>query len=325
VDEQRRIVSEIEKQFTRLEAGVAALKRVQANLKRYRAAVLKAACEGKLVSTEAELHKNKSGSGVPPLASNRKDKRQDAASTFETGEQLLQRILVERRQNWQGKGKYKEPAAPDTANLPPLPQGWTWVCVEQIGEVTTGFTPPKSNPDFFGGDIPFFKPTDLDAGYYVREFRDSLTDVGLEYGRILPERSILVTCIGATIGKTGLARVRCTTNQQINALTVPMDVISPEFIFWFFNSPLGQRQIKENSSATTLPILNKSKFESLTIPLPPIAEQIRIVSEVERRVRKVEELESVMNVNLHRSVRFRQSILQLAFTGELAAVEIAPE
>ena len=101
------IVAEIEKQFTRLEAGVAGLRRVQANLKRYRAAVLKAACEGKLVPTEAELA------------------RQEGRS-YETGAQLLERILTERRQKWNGKGKYKEPAKPDMANLPPLPEGWTW-------------------------------------------------------------------------------------------------------------------------------------------------------------------------------------------------------
>ena len=98
--EQRRIVAEIEKQFTRLEAGVAALRRVQANLKRYRAAVLKAACEGKLVPTEAELAKK----------GNRKSK-------FETGEALLARILIERRKNWQGRGQYTEPSAPVTAKL----------------------------------------------------------------------------------------------------------------------------------------------------------------------------------------------------------------
>ena len=113
--EQRRIVAEIEKQFTRLEAGVAALRRVQANLKRYRAAVLKAACEGRLVPTEAELAKT----------GNRKAK-------FETGEELLARILTERRQNWQGRGKYKEPAAPDTANLPPLPKAGHGRRIEQI-------------------------------------------------------------------------------------------------------------------------------------------------------------------------------------------------
>ena len=85
-------MAEIEKQFTRLEAGVAGLRRVQANLKRYRAAVLKAACEGKLVPTEAELARQE-------------------GRTYETGAQLLERILTERRQKWNGKGKYKEPAS----------------------------------------------------------------------------------------------------------------------------------------------------------------------------------------------------------------------
>ncbi len=103
LDEQHEIVAEIEKQFTRLEAGVAGLRRVQANLKRYRAAVLKAACEGKLVPTEAELA------------------RQEGRS-YETGAQLLDRILTERRQKWNGKGKYKEPETRHK-NLPKLPKG----------------------------------------------------------------------------------------------------------------------------------------------------------------------------------------------------------
>ena len=72
------------------------MRRVQANLKRYRAAVLKAACEGKLVPTEAELARQE-------------------GRTYETGAQLLDRILTERRQKWNGKGKYKEPMKPDTA------------------------------------------------------------------------------------------------------------------------------------------------------------------------------------------------------------------
>ena len=111
-DEQRRIVAEIEMQFTPLEAGVAALRRVQANLKRYRAAVLKAACEGRLVPTEAALARS------PRSTKN-------GQPAYETGEALLARILTERRQNWQGRGKYKKPAAPDTPNLQPLPEGCT--------------------------------------------------------------------------------------------------------------------------------------------------------------------------------------------------------
>jgi len=95
--------------------------------------------------------------------------------------------------------------------------------------------------------------------------------------------------------------------------------MSAEFVFWFFTSPLGQRQIKENASATTLPILNKSKFEALAIPIPPLAEQTRIVAEVERRLSVVEELEAAVSANLQRASRLRHSILQKAFTGRLVA------
>jgi hypothetical protein len=139
--EQRRIVSEIEKQFTRLEAGVAALRRVQANLKRYRAAVLKAACEGKLVPTEAEL--------ATKNAENTKTKQDSLSASsafsavktpaYESGEALLARILTERRQNWQGRGQYKELAAPHTENMPPLPDGWAMASVDQLsGHITSG-------------------------------------------------------------------------------------------------------------------------------------------------------------------------------------------
>ncbi len=115
-------MAEIEKQFTRLEAGVAALRRVQANLKRYRAAVLKAACEGQLVPTEAELARQE-------------------------GRELRNRRATPRPHphrtppKLERPGKYKEPAAPDTANLPPLPEGWTWASVEQIGRTRSGHSP----------------------------------------------------------------------------------------------------------------------------------------------------------------------------------------
>ncbi|MEW5771092.1 MAG: restriction endonuclease subunit S [Pseudomonadota bacterium] len=114
LDQQKRIVAEIEKQFSRLDEAVANLKRVKANLKRYKAAVLKAAVEGRLVETEAERARREGRS-------------------YETGAQLLQRILETRRSQWQGKGKYKEPAAPDTTALPKLPEGWVWATVDQLG------------------------------------------------------------------------------------------------------------------------------------------------------------------------------------------------
>ena len=96
---------------------------------------------------------------------------------------------------------------------------WKRVMIREVAEVVTGFTPPtKERSRFFGGDIPFYKPTDLAAGYYVEKSRETLTEAGASVGRRVPKGSTLVTCIGATIGKTGFARNDCCTNQQINAL-----------------------------------------------------------------------------------------------------------
>ena len=115
--EQHRIVAEIEKQFTRLDASVAALKRIQANLKRYRASALKAACEGRLVPTEAELARAE-------------------GRDYEPADRLLERILSERRARWEAqenrRGKYKEPIALGTSDLQELPEGWVWATVGQL-------------------------------------------------------------------------------------------------------------------------------------------------------------------------------------------------
>lgn len=140
VEEQNAIVAEIEKQFTRLEAGVAGLRRVHANLKRYRAAVLKAACEGKLVPTEAEVA------------------RQEGRS-YETGDKLLERILTERREKWSGKGKYKDPVKPGTAKLPLVPDGWTWLRIDAIAFVTklAGFEYTKYVKYAPNGDLAVIK------------------------------------------------------------------------------------------------------------------------------------------------------------------------
>ena len=128
--EQCRIVAEIEKHFTRLDASVAALRRAQANLKRYRASVLKAACEGKLVPTEAEIARAE-GRGYEPAAA------------------LLERILVERRAQWEAKEKrgrkYKEPFAPNASDLPELPDGWVWATIAQLAEIQATVLKVKSN------------------------------------------------------------------------------------------------------------------------------------------------------------------------------------
>lgn len=204
----------------------------------------------------------------------------------------------------------------EIANPPQLPNGWASVTVSTIGKVVTGTTPPKACSEYYGNDYPFFKPTDLNSGYYVKESRDKLSKLGLEQARLLPEKTVMVTCIGATIGKTGFARSAGACNQQINAVVVN-DNVSPEFIYFMCISPKFQKSIIEKASATTLPILNKSKFEQLSIPLAPFNEQVRIVLKIEELFSYLDAgTESLRKVQVQLK-RYRQAVLKYAFEGKL--------
>ena len=157
LDQQKRIVAEIEKQFSRLDEAVANLKRVKANLKRYKAAVLKAAVEGRLVETEAELARKKLPLPLPPSGrQNPHGEGGGEGASYETGAQLLQRILETRRSQWKGKGKYKEPAAPDTTDLPELPEGWVWTNMPKLGELNRGKSKhrPRDDKKLYEGLYP---------------------------------------------------------------------------------------------------------------------------------------------------------------------------
>lgn len=137
--EQRAIVSKIEQLFSDLDNGIENFKKAQAQMKRYRKSVLKAACEGKLVPTEAEL----------ACAQGR---------DYEAADVLLVRILKERREKWNGKGKYKEPAVPDTNGLPELPKGWGWASIEQVTECLDHMRIPVNKIERAKrkGNIPYY-------------------------------------------------------------------------------------------------------------------------------------------------------------------------
>lgn len=310
--EQRRIVAEIEKQFTRLEAGVAALRRVQANLKRYRAAVLKAACEGKLVPAEAELHKAKRKGFEPGVR---------IPEHFETGGQLLQRILAERRKNWNGRGKYEEPAVPNTANLPPLPEGWTWASVEQLSNVVRGSSPrPAGDPKYFGGNIPWITvgPITADKTPYLKSVPETLNEVGRDHSRYIEPHTLLLTNSGATLGVPKISLIGGCINDGVAAL---LDVDYPLKLYLLYFLLTQTDRLRGVNQGAAQPNLNTTIIKAINVPLPPLAEQTRIVAEVERRLSVVEELESVVSANLQRAIRLRQSVLQKAFTGKLVQQE----
>jgi len=303
LDEQRQIVAEIEKQFTRLEAGVAALRWVQANLKRYRATVLKAACEGRLVPTEAEVHR----------------KLRTKNSKLETGAQLLARILTERRQNWQGRGQYKEPAAPDTANLPPLPEGYVWASFGQICRVQGGFA--FKSTDYVKEGVPLVRISNLVNGR-VQVSEDTVflppAFAAANPAFLLRKGDVLIAMSGATTGKMATMEddIPALLNQRVGRFVLSSEELSnPKFVAYLVMQ-ITQKVLKDAYGAAQ-PNISPSEIEEMPIPLPPLAEQTRIVAEVERRLSVVEELEAVVTANLQRATRLRQSILQSAFTGGL--------
>ena len=197
-----------------------------------------------------------------------------------------------------------------------MPDNWVWTIVGEVGEVITGSTPSKDIAEYYGGDIPFYKPTDLDLGINTNSASDTLTIEGYNLSRKLPVGSILVTCIGATIGKTGLISTEGACNQQINAI-IPSSLITSTFLYYSCISECFQKEIRNHASATTLPILNKNNFTKLLIPLPPLSEQQRIVKEIERWFALIGQIEQD-KVDLQTIIKQTKSkILDLAIHGKL--------
>ncbi len=202
------------------------------------------------------------------------------------------------------------------SELKDLPKGWVKVQIKEIGIIQTGTTPPKNNPDFYSRDFPFYKPTDLEAGINVFKSNDGLSKLGIEAARYVPEETTLVTCIGATIGKAGYIKVGGGFNQQINSIT-PLKPIFGKYIYFQAISHNFQSQILKNASATTLPILNKGRFEILEMLLPPLVEQHRIVAKIEELFSSLDKgIESLKTAQGQLKV-YRQAVLKWAFEGKL--------
>ena len=243
-------------------------------------------------------------------------------SNDEPASVLLERIKAEKEQLIkEGKIKRsKQSASSDTfpyENIPfEIPDSWAWTTIGDCCEVVTGTTPSKDICDYYGGGIPFYKPTDLEQGINIVAAIDSLTAKGLEQCRKLPQNSILVTCIGATIGKTGIIRTAGACNQQINAL-IPYKDIHYAFLYYVCISNYLQTAILENSSSTTLPIINKGKFSELLLPLPSQNEQQRIINAIKQWFHIIDQIERE-KTDLEMVVKQTKSkILDLAIHGKL--------
>ena len=295
--EQQRIVAKIEELFTQLDAGVAALEKAKAQLRRYRQAVLKAAVEGELTREWREAHREE----------------------IEPASGLLERILEERQAKWEAEhpGKrYKPSIPPDTEHSPELPDSWVWTTLAGVAEIVLGQSPPSSTYNEDGIGLPFYQgkaefgstyPTPrkwCTAPKKIAEKGDVLISVRAPVGptNICPEES----CIGR-----GLAAIR------------GLEGIQPLFILYLMRS--FENVLAGKGTGTTFKAITGNQLRGFVIPLPSLAEQHRIVAEVEQRLSVADEMEKAVEQSLKRAERLRQSILKRAFEGKLAPQDPSDE
>ncbi len=330
IAEQQRIVAEIEKQFTRLDDAIGGLKRVQANLKRYRASVLKTACEGRLVPTEAKIA--------------RKEKR-----SYEPASELLKRILVKRRAKWEAdqlakmkaagksplngewKKKYKEPTQPDTSSLPKLPEGWTWATLDQLSGIQGGIQKqpkraPKSNA------YPYLRVANVYRGRLDLAQMELMELFGNELEKLRLKAGDLLIVEGngspAEIGRMAVWRGQienCVHQNHIIRARLAEGAM-PEFFAAYWNSVEGTAQVLNVASSTSgLYTLSVSKVGRISVPLAPVQEQLRIISVLEKCLSDIEATTSMVKTQLNRSISMRQSLLKRAFEGKLVAQDPSDE
>jgi len=315
IAEQHRIVEEIEKQFTRLEAGVVALKRVQANLKRYRAAVLKAAVEGHLVPTEAELAR-------------REGRPHEPASEL-LARLVTQPLLAVSKKAQAGvpvplTAKHIEAASPDSTGLPSLPEGWTCAPLRLIADLKGGITKgQKRKPTDQLRSVPYLRVANVQRGYLdleevktIEASEDEIADLELLPGDVLFNEGGDRDKLGRGWVWDGQIKDCIHQNHVFRARLLSKGIL-PKFLSWYGNS-IGQRYFNDEGKQTTnLASLNMTKLGRLPVPIPPAAEQKRIVAEVDRRLSVIDELEMQVEANLKRAERLRQAILKRAFEGKL--------
>ncbi|MEI9476185.1 MAG: restriction endonuclease subunit S [Deltaproteobacteria bacterium] len=314
--EQKRIVAEIEKQFSRLDEAVAGLKRVKANLKRYKAAVLKAAVEGRLTERWRKEHPN-----------------------VEHAEKLLYRILTERRKKWEQaelakmgargiepkddewKEKYRNPKPVDYENYPSLPYGWHWASTDQLfWFVTSG---SRGWAKYYSESGAFFlRIGNLDHDSITLDLKDRQRvrpPEGAEGTRTRVEPKDILISITADVGMIAVVPEEfeeAFINQHI-ALAKPVSNVESAYIAWYLCSRPGQKQLHKLQRGATKTGLGLDDIRSVNIPLPPLEEQSAIISQVEQRLSIADEIDKGLNANLRRAERLRQSILKKAFSGQL--------
>jgi type I restriction enzyme S subunit len=325
--EQARIVGKLEELLSDLDAGVGELKAAQKKLAQYRQSLLKAAVEGTLT---ADWRKH----NLPG----------------ETGAQLLQRILHERRQRWEAKqlarfeekgktppkgwqDKYPEPVQPDATGLPSLPKSWAWASAEQLCDfITKGTTPPKGLDPFGVKSVPFLRVTNLtDNGtldFSDKVFVSHQVHEGFLGRSIVYPSDVLMNIVGPPLGQVSMVPsdfAEWNINQAI-AIFRALDGIMPVYICSYLLSALAQQWFKKRAKTTAGQTnLTLELCRLLPVPLPPVNEQEKLVSLIEASTAAVDAQATAIMQSLKQAAAQRKNILKAAFSGQLVPQDPADE
>jgi type I restriction enzyme S subunit len=281
VAEQRRIVARIEELFSRLDAGVAALRHAKAQLQRYRQSVLAAAVTGQLTQAWREQH-----------------------PATEPAEELLERILEQRRKQWDGRGEYKEPPPPVTSASTKIPRTWARCTIGQIAECLDRLRVPVNKKDRVArvGSIPYYG-----ANGQVGWIDDYIFDEDLIL--VVEDETFTGRKIPFSYRITGKTWVNNHAHVLRNTGAVAIGYLNYALMFYPFTAlttgTTGRKKLTQNAMVNA-PLL-----------LPPLAEQHQIVAEVEARTTAIDHLEAELDRQITRSNRLRQSTLAAAFSGNL--------
>lgn len=235
---------------------------------------------------------------------------------------LLEKIKIEKEKLIKDKKIKREKLPPEiTEEEKPfyLPESWEWVRIGNLGIIQTGATPDTTEQSYFGTYIPFVKPGDI-TPTSINYFNEGLSRLGIVKGRLVKEKSILMVCIGGSTGKCYFTDRDVSCNQQINSMT-PFSNIDYTYLFRCMTSNFFYKSVIEKATGTATPIVNKSNWSSIVIPLPPLAEQEYIVRKLEEIMPLIDQYEkfeielSELEYNFPKNLK--KSILQYAVEGKL--------
>ena len=227
----------------------------------------------------------------------------------EPASELIKRIKAEKQRLIDEKVIKKEKPLPpiEDEEIPfDIPNNWEWVRLGEIGLLQTGNTPSTSKAEYFGRDIPFITPADISKGKIFYENR-GLSFLGKEKGRVAKQNAILQVCIGGSIGKVYYTDREVCFNQQING--IDLYICNFKYIYLILSSTYFYEELIKNSNGTATPIINKSSWGNLPIPLPPIEEQKRIVSKVEKLQSIIKDLKEIYIKNQNNRENLKKSLL----------------